>query len=119
MKNEIASRNYEVWKSIYFIVTEPKPREVFAADFRDRVIHHFFIRSIEKNFYNALSDAISSCIRDRWTLRAIKQLQKNLDDYNYYLQIDIKSFFSTIDKNILFEKSKNFFTKKYKRSCKW
>lgn len=30
-----------------FVVTEPKPREFFAADFRDRVVHHLVITIME------------------------------------------------------------------------
>ena len=37
---EIRNRRYEIEPSICFIVFEPVQREVFAADFRDRIVHH-------------------------------------------------------------------------------
>lgn len=36
LKYDLENRLYKPWKSIYFMVTKPKIREVFAADFRDR-----------------------------------------------------------------------------------
>lgn len=41
---------YEIGRSIAFIVTKPKKREVFAADFRDRVVHHLVMLRLEPLF---------------------------------------------------------------------
>lgn len=38
---ELCSRRYVVGTSICFIINDSVHREVFAADFRDRVVHHF------------------------------------------------------------------------------
>ena len=45
--DEVVSKKYQPGNSICFIVEEPVKREVFAADFRDRIVHHFI--------YNILS----------------------------------------------------------------
>jgi len=37
---EIISRQYVISPSICFISFKPVQREIFAADFRDRIIHH-------------------------------------------------------------------------------
>jgi RNA-directed DNA polymerase len=39
--NELNDGSYQPGKSIAFIVHKPVQREIFAADFRDRVVHHF------------------------------------------------------------------------------
>ena len=41
---EIKNRKYEIGPSICFNVKEPTLREVFAADFRDRIVHHFLYK---------------------------------------------------------------------------
>ena len=41
--HEINDGSYYPGKSIAFIVDKPVKREVFAADFRDRVVHHLII----------------------------------------------------------------------------
>ena len=38
---EVNNRTYYPSRSIAFVVTRPKYREVFAADFRDRILHHY------------------------------------------------------------------------------
>ena len=38
--HEIAERRYRVGRSICFMTNVPVKREIFAADFRDRVVHH-------------------------------------------------------------------------------
>ena len=43
---EIVSGKYNPGRSIAFIVTKPVKREVFAADFRDRVVHHLIANKI-------------------------------------------------------------------------
>ena len=43
---EVADRRYQVGRSICFMVTYPVKREVFAADFRDRIVHHLLFNYI-------------------------------------------------------------------------
>lgn len=57
---DLNSWNYQIGKSIAFIISEPVYREVFAADFRDRIVHHLIIdrtmEYFEKEFdYDAYS----------------------------------------------------------------
>ncbi len=44
--NELKNKIYIPGKSICFIVKEPKPREIFAANFRDRIVHHLFVKEL-------------------------------------------------------------------------
>ena len=41
--DEILERRYTPKPNICFVVERPVKREVFAADFRDRIIHHFYL----------------------------------------------------------------------------
>lgn len=47
---ELSSWNYEVWKSIYFIQKYPVKREIFAWNFRDRIVHHLVYNYISPIF---------------------------------------------------------------------
>ena len=44
----IFSFNYTPKRSIAFVIFKPVQREIFAADFSDRVVHHFIYRCIYK-----------------------------------------------------------------------
>jgi hypothetical protein len=43
LRDQLLEGNYSPGRSIAFIVNHPVKREIFAADFRDRVIHHWLI----------------------------------------------------------------------------
>src|SRR5271157_3868078 len=47
---EINNGTYQPGKSIAFIVNKPVQREIFAADFRDRVVHHLVIHKLNPLF---------------------------------------------------------------------
>ena len=50
LMNEVNSRQYRIGKSICFVVRYPRYREVFAGDFRDRIIHHYIALRLEPLF---------------------------------------------------------------------
>lgn len=86
---------------------DPKIREIFAPDYKDRIIHHLIIdrigQFIDKKF---IFDSYANR-KDKGTHRAVERLQKLLRKKNnqYYLKGDVKTFFPSIDKNILWQLS--------------
>ena len=47
---DINTGRYQPGRSIAFIVEKPVKREIFAADFRDRVVHHLVINKLNPFF---------------------------------------------------------------------
>jgi len=43
LRDELWYRTYRPRPSTCFIISDPKRREVFAADFRDRIVHHLYL----------------------------------------------------------------------------
>lgn len=114
--NELIHNKYVIGRSISFIVTYPKPREVFAADFKDRIVHHLVIKKIlpyvEK--YSFIDNSYS-CRVGKGTLygiesvkQMIKECSNNYTEDCYILKCDLKSFFMSIDKRILYDKLYKF-----------
>jgi hypothetical protein len=52
LEEEILNGGYLPGRSIAFIVDKPVKREIFAADFRDRVVHHWLINKLNPYFEN-------------------------------------------------------------------
>lgn len=96
------NNTYYPGRSICFVVTYPKLREIFAADFKDRVIHHLLVSRIESSFEKKFIFNSFACRKDKGVHKAISKLNKFVKYNKHYLQIDIKSFFANIDKNILY-----------------
>ena len=48
LERELKYRSYRPSHSILFAARKPKLREIFAADFRDRVVHHILVGYLER-----------------------------------------------------------------------
>lgn len=106
--DELHVGTYRPGRSICFVVTRPKPREVWAADFRDRIVHHLLHNRIAPRFYASFIADSCACIPGRGTLYAAQRLESKIRSITqnwskpaHYLKLDLANFFVSIDKNIL------------------
>ena len=111
---EVWSNRYKIGRSICFVVKKPVYREIFAADFRDRVIHHYAIGSIIFRLENYFHPRSFACRYGKGTLFGIKTLQVDLQEAQrehgkpWILKLDISGFFMNIDRKLLHEKFQNW-----------
>lgn len=105
---EINTCTYRISPSRGFVVIWPKIREVWAAQFRDRIVHHLIYRDIAPYFIARTINTNCACIKGRGTLLASQYLEKflrsateNWSKKAWVLQLDIKNFFVSISKDIL------------------
>jgi len=110
LTKSLASGNYEPGKSICFVVRNPKPREVFAADFKDRIVHHLVVRFLEKHWEKVFIHDSYACRKNKGTLAAVERVEHNMRSITqngkkraYFMQLDIKNFFMSIDRGILWK----------------
>jgi retron-type reverse transcriptase len=108
--DELQSGTYHPGRSICFVITRPKPREVWAADFRDRIVHHLLYNRIAPRFYRHFIADSCACIPGRGTLYAAQRLESKIGSITrnwarpaHYLKLDLANFFVSIDKRILRE----------------
>jgi hypothetical protein len=107
---ELKEGEYEIGTNICFVVTEPKVREIWAADFRDRIVHHLVYNFISERYYNRFIKDTYSCIPKRGTLKAALALQRHAKAMRdgYYLKADLRNFFVSINKEILMEELRRY-----------
>lgn len=108
---EIKERRYKIRPSICFVIKEPMLREVFAADFRDRVVHHLIYNYISPFFERLFINDSYSCRVGKGTSYGIKRLDhfirscsRNYTRDCYILKLDIKGYFMSIDRSVLYQK---------------
>jgi RNA-directed DNA polymerase len=108
LRDELLSQAYRPGRSICFAVTHPKLREVWAADFRDRVVHHLLYNHIAARFIASFDAGSAACIPERGTLYAAKRLEHDVRSITQnwqrpasYLKCDLANFFVAIDKPTL------------------
>lgn len=110
LDDELRNGSYRPSKSICFVITRPKPREVWAAEFRDRIVHHLLYNRISPRFYAGFIADSCACIPGRGTLYGAQRLEakvrsitQNWSHPAYYLKLDLANFFVSIDKRIVRE----------------
>jgi len=108
LHRELESGEYRPGRSICFVVTRPKPREVWAADFRDRIVHHLLYNRVAPRFHSIFTADTCACIPGRGTLYAaqrlahqVRSLTHNWQRHAFYLKCDLANFFVAIDKLVL------------------
>jgi RNA-directed DNA polymerase len=123
LAEEAYTFSYKPSTSTCFMVTFPKLREVFAADFRDRVIHHWICLRLNPLFEErciALGNVSHACRRKFGTKSAIKQVEEgicrvtcNMRREAWIYKGDIIGFFMNINKSVLFGFLKTLIENKY------
>lgn len=108
LHEELADGSYRPGRSICFAISRPRPREVWAASFRDRIVHHLLFNQIAERFHRRFIADSCACIPGRGTLYAaqrleakVRSLTQNWSRPGFYLKIDMANFFVSIDKRVL------------------
>jgi RNA-directed DNA polymerase len=110
LRDRLLDRSYRPGRSICFVVTHPRPREVWAASFEDRIVHHLLYNAIGPRFEASFIANSSACIEGRGTLYAAQRLEHDVRSVSHnwsrpawYLKGDLANFFVSIDKRILLQ----------------
>lgn len=108
--DEINNGTYKIGRTRAFVVSWPKAREIWAALFRDRIVHHLVCRDLQPYFEARFIEDTFACIPGRGTLEASKRVEKfarsatqNWSRQAWVLQIDIANFFVSIRRDILWQ----------------
>jgi retron-type reverse transcriptase len=108
LHDDLIAGTYRPGRSICFVVTRPKAREVWAAAFRDRVVHHLMYNHVAPRFYASFIADSCACIPGRGTLYAATRLESKIRSASenwskpvFYLKCDLANFFVAIDKAVL------------------
>lgn len=87
-------------------MNQPVKREIFAAPFRDRIVHHILIRRLNPYFEKYFINDSYACREGKGTHAAIERaahfvrsVSKNNTQSAYVLKLDIKVFFMSINQN--------------------
>jgi hypothetical protein len=123
LAREIWERRYKPGMSTCFMVTYPKLREVFAAAFRDRIVHHWICNRLSSLFEErcmALGDCAHACRKGRGTTYSVEHLKEGIKKVTrnhtreaWIYKGDIVGFFMHIDRALLWEMLRKLITDKY------
>ncbi len=105
LTESLQNRSYTIGTSICFLASSPKLREIFAADFKDRVVHHLLINAIEEMYEKKFIYDVYNNRKNKGIHSAVEKIHKRMKatPHDYYLQLDIKGFFYHLNKDVLYK----------------
>lgn len=108
LRDRINARTYRPGKSMCFVVTRPRYREVFAAAFEDRIVHHWIALRLEPLFEQIFSPRTFNCRKGKGQLYGIDMLREDVRQCSvnytqdcYIMKLDLQGFFMSINKKML------------------
>lgn len=114
LRNELWDRTYTPEPSTCFIIEHPKKREVFAANFRDRIVHHLYYNYTHILYERTFIADTYSCIPNRGTHYGIQRLIKHIRSVShnyqqkcYIMKLDKRGYFMHINRQKLLDISVN------------
>ena len=106
--DDLLTGRYQAQPSKCFVIDYPKKREVFAAMFRDRIVHHLYFHYTHQMFERTFIADSYSCIEDRGTHYGIDRLRQHIRQASlnwtqpcYAMNLDIRGYFMHINREKL------------------
>ena len=75
LADELQKHTYRPLPSTCFVTASPKQREVFAANFKDRIVHHLLVKYLEPKWERKFIYDSYACRKNKGTHAAVKRLQ--------------------------------------------
>jgi hypothetical protein len=104
IQRTLKARNYPFGRYRTFVIYEPKRRLISAAPFADRVVHHALVNVIGPLFERRFIYDSYANRKGKGTHQALRRVMGFVHQYRYVWKADIRSFFPSIDHEILYNK---------------
>ena len=87
----------------YFRIYDPKERLICAASFRERVLHHAVMNVCDTCFEQPLITDAYACRKGMGVHSCIERAKVYTRRYKWYLKLDVRKYFDSVDHNHLKE----------------
>ena len=103
LQRELVQGGYRPGPYKAFWIRDPKPRQISAASFRDRVVHHALTRVLEPIFEPRFTAKSFASRKGFGQHKALELARAACRRYTYVLKCDIRKYFPSLDHVILKE----------------
>lgn len=101
LSKQLREGSYRLGAYRRFKVYDPKERTICAVPFRDRVVMHAFMRVCYHLFERFQTDVSYASRKGRGTYKAIEKAQQYSRRYEWFLKLDVRKFFDSINHDCL------------------
>ncbi len=103
LQAEILSGDVQVGDYHFFTIYEPKERQICAASFPERVLHHALMNVCHPIFERLQIFDSYATRKDKGTHAALNRAEQFHYKNRWFLKLDIRRYFDSIDHELLFE----------------
>ncbi len=97
LKNQLLNHKPDIGNYHFFHVFDPKQRFICAASFPERVLHHAIMNVCEPILDSYAVFDTYACHKNKGNHKALSRAQTFAKKYKWYLKLDIKKYFDSID----------------------
>lgn len=126
LRDDIMARRYKPSRGVAFIISKPVIREIFAAPFRDRVVHHFLYNQVAEWWDKRFIYDSYSCRVGKGTLFGIQRLQKHMRQVTqmgtreaYVIKLDLQGYFMSLPRQGIYDRVCWGLERQYDKEHKW
>lgn len=126
LQNELIHHTYRPRRTREFLVRDPKLREISEPKYYDRIVHHALMRVVQPYFERYFHRDSFACLQNRGPLACCKYYQrlirKALGRWArgfYVVRLDFKSFFASINRDILKKRLERIFNPDFYPDILW
>lgn len=109
LQRELIAGTYRPGPYHTFTIREPKERQIAAAPFRDRVVHHSICSVLEPVFERRYIHDSYACRKGKGSHRAIQRAWAFTRKHGWFLKCDVAKYFDSADHEILKERVRRLF----------
>ncbi len=103
LQRELASGAWRPGRPTTFTITDPKQREITAAPFADRVVHHGLVDVLEPHLDRRMIFESFACRRGKGTHAAVRHAQAQVRRHAFFLKMDVRHFFASLRHDVVME----------------
>src|SRR5262245_48434567 len=101
LHDELTKKTYRPGPYRTFVIREPKLRQISAAPYRDRIVHHALTQVLEPIFERFFLPDSYACRPGKGTHAAVRRCQQFARRFRYVRKADVQKFFPSLDHQVL------------------
>jgi len=101
MHEDITQNSLPIGNYHYFTIYDPKERQICAAVFGERVLHHAIMNICHDHFEKQQIFDSYACRKGKGTYAALDRASLFIKKYQWFVKLDVRKYFDSIDHNKL------------------
>lgn len=101
LRRQLLAHDWHIGAYHYFLIHDPKLRNICAAAFEERVLHHAIINVLDPVFERMQIFDSYACRKGKGTQRALLRCKEFAGKYKYAVKLDVRKYFDSICHDVL------------------